>query len=107
MSPDGSRIAFMHFQHDHWEIYVMNADGSGRVPLTSSSPLLERRPNNVSPAWSPDCGQIVFLSDRGGQWEFYVMDADGSDQRQILGNVTDRLDIQYNGANERVISWAR
>jgi dipeptidyl aminopeptidase/acylaminoacyl peptidase len=106
-SPDGSRIAFMHWQHDHWEIYLMNANGSGRWPLTSSSPLLERRPNNVSPAWSPDGEQIVFLSDRGGKWEFYVMDADGSDQRHILENVTDGLDIQYNGANERVISWTR
>jgi len=106
-SPDGSRIAFMHRQHDHWEIYIMNADGSGRWPLTSSSALLERRPNNVSPAWSPDGEQIVFLSDRGGKWEFYVMNADGSNQRRILQDVTDGLNIQYNGVNERVISWGR
>ena len=106
MSPDGTRIVFMHWQHDHWEIYVMNADGSGRWPLTGSSALLERRPNNVSPTWSPDGKQIAFLSDRGGDWAFYVMDADGSDQRQILASVTDRLKITYQGANERVISWA-
>ncbi len=105
-SPDGNRIAFMHWQHDHWEIYIMNSDGSGRWPLTGSSALVERRPNNVSPAWSPDGEQILFLSDRGGSWEFYVMNADGSAQRQILGEVTDQLDIQYNGAYERVISWA-
>lgn len=104
-SPDGTRIAFMHWQHDHWEIYVMNADGSGRWPLTSSSALSERRPNNVSPAWSPDGEQIVFLSDRGGKWEFYVMNADGSDQRKILEGITDRFDIQYNSVSERVISW--
>jgi TolB protein len=104
-SPDGTQIAFMHRQHDHWEIYVMNADGSGRWPLTSSSALLERRPNNVSPAWSPDGEEIVFLSDRGGKWEFYVMNAGGSDQRKILEGVTDRFDIQYNSVNERVISW--
>ena len=106
-SPDGTRIAFMHWQHDHWEIYVMNADTSGRWPLTSSSALLERRPHNVSPAWSPDGEQIVFLSDRGDDWEFYVMNADGSNQRKILGGVTDRLNIMYRGVGERVISWAR
>lgn len=106
ISPDGRRIAFMHWQHDHWEVYVMNADGSGRWPLTRSSALLERRPNNVSPAWSPDGEQIVFLSDRGGDWQFYVMKADGSDQRQILKNVTDVLKIRYAGVNERVISWS-
>jgi cell division septation protein DedD len=104
-SPDGTRIAFMHWQHDHWEIYIMNADGSGRWPLTSSSAYVEPRPSNVAPAWSPDGEQIVFLSDRGGEWEFYVMNADGSDQRKILENVTDQLDIQYDGVYERVISW--
>jgi TolB protein len=105
-SPDGTSIAFMHWQHDHWEIYVMNADGSGRWPLTGSSALLERRPNNVSPAWSPDGERIAFLSDRGGKWEFYVMNADGSGQEKILDSVTDGLGIQYNGVYERVISWA-
>jgi Tol biopolymer transport system component len=49
----------------------------------------------------------VFLSDRGGKWEFYVMNADGSDQRKILEGITDRFDIQYNGFNERVVSWGR
>lgn len=106
-SPDGTRIAFMYWQHDHWEIFATGADGLGRWPLTSSSPLLDRRPNNVSPAWSPDGGQIAFLSDRTGQWEFYVMDADGSDQRQILEDVTRTLKIWYTGGNERVLSWVR
>jgi len=43
--------------------------------------------------------------DRGGKWEFYVMDADGSNQRQVLENVTDALEIQYTATYERVISW--
>ena len=107
MSPDGSQIAIQHWQHDHCEIFATGADGAGRWPLTSSSALLERRPNNVSPAWSPDGEEIVFLSDRGGKWEFYVMNADGSDQRKILEEITDRFDIQYHGFNERVVSWGR
>jgi len=105
-SPDGTQIAYMHWQHDHWEIYIMNADGSGLHPLTSSSNYAKPRPNNVSPAWSPDGEQIVFLSDRSGRWEFYVMDADGGNQRQVLEKVTASLDIQYTGVYERVISWA-
>ena len=105
-SPDGTQIAYMHWQHDHWEIYIMNADGGGLHPLTSSSNYVKPRPNNVSPAWSPDGEHIVFLSDRSGRWEFYVMDADGSNQRQVLEKVTASLEIQYTGVYERVISWA-
>ncbi len=106
-SPDGSRIAFMYWEHDHWEIFATDMKGEGRWPLTASSALAERRPNNVAPAWSPDGEQIVFLSDRGGDWGFYVMNADGSDQRQILESVTRSLRIVYTGGNERVISWTR
>ena len=105
MSPDGSQVAIQHWQHDHWEIFATGADGAGRWPLTSSSALLERRPNNVSPAWSPDGKHIAFLSDRSGEWEFHVMDADGGNQRQILKDVTGQLDICYTGGNERVLSW--
>ena len=107
MSPDGSKLAFQFWQNGHWEVFATGADGLGRWPLTRSSPLLERRPNNVSPAWSPDGKQIVFLSDRSGEWEFYVMNADGSEQRQILRNVTQILEIWYTGGNERVVSWGR
>jgi Tol biopolymer transport system component len=104
-SPDGTRIAFMHWKHDHWEIFIMNADGSDRHPLTTSSNYVRPVANNVAPAWSPDGQHIVFLSDRGGKWEFYVMDADGSNQTKILENVTEALAIQYTGVYERVISW--
>jgi Tol biopolymer transport system component len=107
MSPEGTQVAMQHWQHDHWEIYATGANGVGRWPLTSSSPLLDRRPNNVSPTWSPDGKQIAFLSDRSGEWEFYVMDADGTNQRKILGNVTQQLKIYYTGGNERVLSWGR
>ena len=80
---------------------------SGRWPLTSSSALLERRPHNVSPAWSPDGKHVEFLSDRSGEWAFYVTDADGGDQRQILENVTQQLNIYHTGGNERVLSSGR
>jgi len=87
-SPDGSRIAVSYWQHDHWEVHVIDADGSGRVRLTETPlpVLVEQRLNgheqqswnNVAPTWSPDGAQIAFLTDRTGQWEMWVMPAPGA-----------------------------
>src|SRR5712691_2670027 len=49
-SPDGSRIAFA----GGGDIFLMQADGTGRVNLTNC-PSADR-----SPAWSPDGTRIVF-----------------------------------------------
>ena len=112
-SPDGSRIAFGFSQHDHWEIYVMNADGSNRVRLTQEELFAKPPPNNVSPAWSPDGAKIAFLSDRRGKWELYVMNADGSNQRPMFPmgeglrpSPLDGLELEYGFVAERMISWA-
>jgi Tol biopolymer transport system component len=115
-SPDGSKIAVSYWQHDHWEIHMLNADGSGRVRLTETPlrAIVERRIrgeegrawNNVAPAWSPDGSQITFLSDRRGQWEIWVMAADGGNQRPLLPEeVQAQLNLQYNGVDEQMLSW--
>ena len=115
-SPDGSKIALSYWQHDHWDIHVMNADGSGRVRLTETSykvfveQALNGEPfrswNNAAPTWSPDGSQIAFLTDRTGQWEIWVMNADGSNQRALIPAETlAELGLQYNGVNERALSW--
>jgi hypothetical protein len=113
-SPDGSKIAFMFNQHDHWEIYVMNADGSNRVRLTKEEPFAGRPPHNVSPAWSPDSRHIAFFTDRNSNsepgedseplWELYVMNADGSNQRPMFETALDGLPIEYGFVSERMVS---
>jgi TolB protein len=105
-SPDGKQIVFMGRVHDHWEIFSMNADGSGRTQLTHNDPELQKAPNNVAPAWSPDGETVAFLSDRDGLWRIYRMSADGSDQRPMFGDELDNLQIHYEWATERVISWS-
>ncbi|HDN80487.1 MAG TPA: hypothetical protein ENG33_08500, partial [Chloroflexi bacterium] len=103
-SPDGKRVAFMHHQHDHWEIYVVNADGSGRRRLTPP-PLLGRPYNSVAPAWSPDGRHIAFLTDRNGRWEVYIMNLDGTGQRPLLPEVLGSLDFSYDFVNEHMLDW--
>jgi Tol biopolymer transport system component len=121
-SPDGSQIAVSYWQHDHWEIHVLNAaplagtGGVGRVRLTETpvrvtvEQMINGEPrrswNNVAPTWSPDGSQIAFLADRTGRWEIWVMSADGSNQRPMFPDeVNDQFQISYNAVDERVLSW--
>jgi TolB protein len=79
-SPDGSQIAFASSRDGDFEIYVMQADGSGPRRLTDSPGL------DIRPAWSPDGRQLAFTSMRDGNYEIYIMNADGSAVRRITNH---------------------
>jgi TolB protein len=59
------------------DVYVINADGSGRTRLTDNPA------EDFDPVWSPDGTQIAFRTHRDGDEEVYLMNADGSDQRNL------------------------
>jgi dipeptidyl aminopeptidase/acylaminoacyl peptidase len=86
-SPDGTKIAFASNRDGNWEIYVVNADGSGSQRLTNN-PATDLRPR-----WSPDGTKIAFQSDRDGNQEIYSMNPDGSGQTNLTHNPAD--DILY------------
>jgi Tol biopolymer transport system component len=80
-SPDGSKVAFVRarrFGPVPFEIWVMNADGSGRRQLTR-----HRRFSN-GPTWSPDGSKIAYISGGEGPSSLYIMNADGSGKRRLL-----------------------
>jgi imidazolonepropionase-like amidohydrolase/Tol biopolymer transport system component len=74
-SPDGSRIAFVSDRAGGDNIWIMNADGSGKRPLTEESFRLLNQPS-----WSPDGRYIVakkhFTTSRslgtGEVWLYHV-----------------------------------
>ena len=105
-SPDGSQIVYQVWNHDHWDISSMTANGKATTALTTIDLMSFKKWNNVSPDWSADGKQILFLSDRNGKWEFFAVDADGKNLKQVLKTVTDSMAIKYNFVHERAIDWA-
>ncbi len=69
----------------HYEIAVINLDGTGRKRLTANAYL------DHYPAWSPDGSRIAFIAEPTGGLEkpiernlvLYTMTADGSDVQQL------------------------
>jgi TolB protein len=91
-SPDGQKIAWTPqnvgddpLNAPSKEVYVMNADGSGRVRLTNN--LFEDR----APSWSPDGTKIAYMCRLGTEapdvdFEICVMNADGSNNKVLTSN---------------------
>ena len=81
-SPDGSKIAFVRNGTRGYDIFVMNADGSGQKQLASTGSA------DLQPAWSPDGKKIAFVSNtfslnRQSDYEIWVMNANGTNPAPI------------------------
>jgi Tol biopolymer transport system component len=80
-SPDGSKIAFV----SDTQIFVMNADGSGRRQVTTSPTT------KTDPTWSADGTRIAYVAnsfDVDGQTdlEIWAIGADGIARTQLTSN---------------------
>ncbi len=104
-SPDGSKLAFAGFLNPKGtatnssvpastsEIFVVNADGSGLIQLTSNNV------NDESPAWSPDGRRIAFASNS----QIYVMNADGTELRRLTHDNAFDTDPSWSPDGMRIV----
>jgi Tol biopolymer transport system component len=83
-SPDSRQIAFTSCCKDY-EVFVVNADGSGLLQLTDN----DDRVFDGYPVWSPDGRSIAFTTTRDGNAEIYIMNADGTDGQNVSQNPLD------------------
>ena len=80
-SPDGNKIVYQADVDSIKQLFVVNADGSGKKQVTSGTA------SHVGAAWSPDGGTIFYRSPEGGSWGIWKMNADGSGQVKLKSDV--------------------
>jgi Tol biopolymer transport system component len=81
-SPDGKRIVLASNLGGSYDIYIVNADGSGEPIQLTDHPGAD-----MHPAWSPDGTKIAFEAKRDeGDWDVWVIEVDGSNQRNLTAN---------------------
>ena len=101
-APDG-RIVFSSFEGGQQDIWIMNADGSGRVRLTSDVH------QDVHPAGSPDGKYIVFRSNRpdgAAVLRLWRMNLDGTNAVQLAARVDSPHDISSDSRSVIFGVWA-
>ncbi|MDI7274983.1 MAG: DPP IV N-terminal domain-containing protein, partial [Anaerolineae bacterium] len=82
-SPDGRRVAFTTRRTGHWQVFLVNADGSGLRQLTRGA--YDAR----YPSWSPDGRWIAYAGNEDGHWELYVIAAEGGEPQRLTAGTSD------------------
>jgi len=81
-SPDATRLVYAARTSPGgpFRLFLINADGSGRIQLTDES----GDGDDLAPAWAPDGSRIAFSSTRdGGFPEIYTVRADGTGTKRL------------------------
>lgn len=92
-----AQIAFASDRSGNWDVFKVNADGSGLTNLTAD-PAADG-PNGVGGyeiAWSPTGAMLAFTSNRSGSVEIHTVSASG-------GRVTR---VTSGGGEERNLAWS-
>lgn len=66
-SPDGKKIAFASDANGNFDIFIINADGTGLTQVTTHTA------NDLDPFWLPNGTEIAFVSDRDGNLKIYKL----------------------------------
>ncbi|MGD8626956.1 MAG: hypothetical protein PVJ34_20645 [Anaerolineae bacterium] len=89
-SPDGTKIAWVHYYDGKGDILVANADGTGKINITNNA--IDDR----GPVWSPDGTRVLFYSRlMDDKWEVYTIDPDGNNLLRLTDHACQSHDAVW------------
>jgi Tol biopolymer transport system component/DNA-binding winged helix-turn-helix (wHTH) protein len=80
-SPDGRKILFISGRSGNFDVFEMNADGTGQKNLTADYDKADG-----APVWSLDGNNIAFSRRVDGKSQIFIMDADGTNLKRVTNN---------------------
>jgi TolB protein len=87
-SPDGKYLVYAQYRGDNFDIYRINADGTGELQLTANKAL------DDGPEYSADGKWIYFCSNRSGKFDGWRMPATGAGPDEKLAEKITHGDAQ-------------
>nr|HID13872.1 serine/threonine-protein kinase [Anaerolineae bacterium] len=85
------RIVYVYGNVGSTDIYVANADGSGRICVACQTC------DEAEPVWSPDGRYIVYQADCGGSYDIWIVSSSGGNPTQLT---------RTSGTDEREPDWS-
>jgi Ca2+-binding RTX toxin-like protein len=86
-----------------FDIFKMNADGSGQVDLTPNSAA-----QDSAPAWSPDGSKIIFNTNRdAGDFEIYSINPDGSSPTRLTNSPGEDSGANWSPDGRQIVFQSR
>jgi TolB protein len=95
-SPDGTRVAYVSFEHKKPVVYVQN------LITRQRSVVANFKGNNSAPAWSPDGRRLALALSRDGLTQIYVMNADGSGLQRLTYSQSINTEPQFSADGQSI-----
>ena len=88
----------MSFRDEGWNIFLMNADGSGIVNLTKTKhPIV-----NFEPAISPDGSEVVYMRQDSGGQDLWRVGSDGSSPENLTEAVGEETSPEFSADGTKI-----
>lgn len=113
--PDGERIAIIGGANANPQIFLVNADGTNPVRVTSNGRGGPRAGINIDPSWHPDGQSLLFVGCAlalctASNYEVYRINADGSGETRLTNDSVPDYDPYFSPASTGsagLIAWLR